>query len=231
MPRPGPVNCIPATISIPVRRSRWTRTPARSRAITSTTGTTRGTGTRSAPDADQHGPRRPETSTHWSMPRATDTCGCCSRRTTASSSSTASRSSIRTPSRASTRRPAAPSYDADHKPVIGKNVTFCPSLWGGKDWPSAAYSPTRRTCSTSPPTTTCAARWSGEKKQLLVGQLWLGADPDSLKLLPHGDHIGELQAWDPATGKRVWMHPFPKSQLFDSVLSTAGGSGVHRWDQ
>ncbi len=36
----------------------------------------------------------------------------------------------------------------------------------------------------------------GEKKQLIVGQLWLGADPDSLKLLPRGDHIGELQAWD-----------------------------------
>jgi len=62
----------------------------------------------------------------------------------------------------------------------------------------------------------------GEKKQLLVGQLWLGADPDSLNLLPRGDHIGELQAWDPATGKRVWTYPFP-SQLFASVLSTAGG--------
>ena len=62
----------------------------------------------------------------------------------------------------------------------------------------------------------------GEKKQLIVGQLWLGADPESLKLLPRGDHIGELQAWDPATGKRVWTYPFP-SQLFASVLTTGGG--------
>jgi alcohol dehydrogenase (cytochrome c) len=33
---------------------------------------------------------------------------------------------------------------------------------------------------------------------------------------------GELQAWDPATGKKVWQHNFPKSQLFGSVLATAG---------
>ena len=44
----------------------------------------------------------------------------------------------------------------------------------------------------------------------------------SLKLLPQGDHIGELQAWDVQTGKQAWMHPFPKSQLFASTLATAG---------
>ena len=31
--------------------------------------------------------------------------------------------------------------DPDHKPALGKRIDFCPSLWGGKDWPSAAYSP------------------------------------------------------------------------------------------
>jgi alcohol dehydrogenase (cytochrome c) len=54
-----------------------------------------------------------------------------------------------------------------------------------------------------------------------VGQLWLGVDPNSNNLLSRGVHIGELQAWDPATGKQAWMYPFP-SQLFASVLSTAG---------
>src|SRR6266446_6557035 len=33
-----------------------------------------------------------------------------------------------------------PIVDPDHKPGVGKRVEFCPSLWGGKDWPSAAYS-------------------------------------------------------------------------------------------
>jgi alcohol dehydrogenase (cytochrome c) len=31
-----------------------------------------------------------------------------------------------------------------------------------------------------------------------------------------------LQAWDPATGKKVWSYNFPKSQLFGSVTATAG---------
>ena len=114
-----------------------------------------------------------------------------------------------------------PTYDPDHKPVTGKNVTFCPSLWGGDDWTSTSYSDQTHLLYI-PSNDNMCGEMVGEKKQLLVGQLWLGADPDSLKLLPRGDHIGELQAWDPATGKRVWSYPFP-NQLFDSVLSTAGG--------
>ena len=39
---------------------------------------------------------------------------------------------------------------------------------------------------------------------------------------PGADHFGELQAWDPASGKKVWSHNFPKSQLFGSVTATAG---------
>ena len=34
-----------------------------------------------------------------------------------------------------------PSYIEERKPADGKTVNFCPSLWGGKDWPPAAYSP------------------------------------------------------------------------------------------
>ena len=42
------------------------------------------------------------------------------------------------------------------------------------------------------------------------------------EVAPGADHFGELQAWDPATGKKVWQHNFPKSQLFGSVTATAG---------
>ena len=34
-----------------------------------------------------------------------------------------------------------PEYDDERKPGTDKPATFCPSLWGGKDWPPAAYSP------------------------------------------------------------------------------------------
>ena len=56
------------------------------------------------------------------------------------------------------------------------------------------------------------------------GKLWLGTKPEDigLKVRPGADHYGELQAWDPTTGKKVWSHNFPKSQLFGSVTATAG---------
>ena len=34
-----------------------------------------------------------------------------------------------------------PTYNDDHKPGTGKYAEFCPSLWGGKDWPYEAYNP------------------------------------------------------------------------------------------
>ena len=114
-----------------------------------------------------------------------------------------------------------PTYDPDHKPVTGKDVSFCPSLWGGLDWPSESYSD-QTGLLYIPANDNMCGKMTGEKKQLVAGQLWLGADPDSMKLLPRGDHIGELQAWDPATGKRIWTYPF-QNQLFASVLSTGGG--------
>jgi alcohol dehydrogenase (cytochrome c) len=37
-----------------------------------------------------------------------------------------------------------PTYNEDRKPVTGKSVTFCPGLWGGKDWPFEAFNPNTR---------------------------------------------------------------------------------------
>jgi alcohol dehydrogenase (cytochrome c) len=113
--------------------------------------------------------------------------------------------------------------DPAHKPVLGKKVAFCPSLWGGKDWPSAAYSQQTKLVYI-PSNENLCGQFEGEKKPLVEGQLWLGTDPDNIVLTvaPGSDHIGELQAWDPATGKKVWHYDYPKSQLFASVLATAG---------
>ena len=116
-----------------------------------------------------------------------------------------------------------PIVDPDHKPVIGKRVEFCPSLWGGKDWPSAAYSQ-RTHFVYVPANENFCGGFTGEKVPLVPGQLWLGTKPEDigLKARSGADHFGELQAWDPATGKKVWQHNFPKSQLFGSVTATAG---------
>jgi alcohol dehydrogenase (cytochrome c) len=116
-----------------------------------------------------------------------------------------------------------PVVDPAHKPVIGKRVEFCPSLWGGKDWPSAAYSQKTGLVYVPANENFCGG-FSGEKEPLVPGKLWLGTKPEDIGLTPRpgADHFGELQAWDPATGKKVWSQNFPKSQLFGSVTATAG---------
>jgi alcohol dehydrogenase (cytochrome c) len=116
-----------------------------------------------------------------------------------------------------------PIVDPAHKPAIGKLVGFCPSLWGGKDWPSASWSPNTKLVYI-PANENLCGEFGGEKKPLVEGQLWLGTDPNKLDLTiaPGADHIGELQAWDPATGKKVWQQGFAKTPLFASVLATAG---------
>lgn len=116
-----------------------------------------------------------------------------------------------------------PIVDPAHKPVVGKRVDFCPSLWGGKDWPSAAYSPSTKLVYIPANENFCGG-FSGEKVPLNPGKLWLGTKPEDIGLTPRpgADHFGELQAWDPATGKKVWSYNFPKSQLFGSVTATAG---------
>ena len=116
-----------------------------------------------------------------------------------------------------------PIVDPAHKPIIGKRVEFCPSLWGGKDWPSAAYSQKTGLVYVPANENFCGG-FTGEKVPLVAGQLWLGTKPEDIGLTPRpgATHFGELQAWDPATGKKAWSHNFPKSQLFGSVTATAG---------
>jgi alcohol dehydrogenase (cytochrome c) len=116
-----------------------------------------------------------------------------------------------------------PTVDPEHKPVLGKRIEFCPSLWGGKDWPSAAYSQKTKLVYVPANENFCGG-FTGEKVPKVPGQLWLGtkAEDIGLTVRPGADHFGELQAWDPATGKKAWSHNFPKSQLFASVTATAG---------
>ena len=114
-----------------------------------------------------------------------------------------------------------PTYDPDHVPQVGKMVSFCPSLWGGKDWPAATYSDQTHLLYI-PANNGMCEQMEGEKKTLVPGQLWLGAVADTMALKPQKDTVGDLQAWDPATGKEIWSHPFKDSQLFGSTLSTAG---------
>jgi alcohol dehydrogenase (cytochrome c) len=118
-------------------------------------------------------------------------------------------------------RTGRPSYDPAHKPTTGQITDFCPSLWGGKDWPPAAYNP-RTGLVYIPANTNHCGTIEGLEVEYVPGRGYTGADPD-LTLPPESeDHIGELQAWDMNTGRQVWKVDFATLN-WGGLLTTGGG--------
>ena len=113
-----------------------------------------------------------------------------------------------------------PLVDPAKQPATDKKADFCPSLWGGKDWPPAAYSPKSRLLYVPANENLCGTI-IGEKVKYTPGERYVGAT-STLYVAPGADHIGELQAWNVDTGQKVWAHNFEKSQLWGPVLATAG---------
>ena len=117
-----------------------------------------------------------------------------------------------------------PEYDMAHKPGTGKRAKFCPSWWGGKDWPPAAYSP--KTGYLYIPANENLCSWlEGEEVEYRRGQVYMGTEPEEAgNLILHDgarEHIGELQAWNLNEPKEVWTRTF-KSHNWGPVLVTAG---------
>lgn len=117
-----------------------------------------------------------------------------------------------------------PSYDPIRIPKTGQRVEFCPSLWGGKDWPPSAYNPNTGYLYIPANDNLCSAL-KGEKAKYRPGEMYMGVSFANIEVFPHADaydHIGELQAWDLKTGERAWTINF-KSHNWGPVLTTGGG--------
>lgn len=114
-----------------------------------------------------------------------------------------------------------PEYDQEHKPGIGKRARFCPSLWGGKDWPPAAYNPDTGLVYIPANENLCTAM-AGEVIEYRRGQGFTGLSDSEFFIADDADHIGELQAWNMSTGEEVWTHEFDLHN-WGPVLTTGGG--------
>jgi alcohol dehydrogenase (cytochrome c) len=113
-----------------------------------------------------------------------------------------------------------PIVDSAHKPATDKTVSFCPSLWGGKDWPPAAYSPRTRLFYIPANENLCAELTTTAPKYV-AGERYTGVSKNVLLMRAGADHIGELQAWDLDSGKRAWTTRLP-SENWGPVLATGG---------
>jgi alcohol dehydrogenase (cytochrome c) len=94
-----------------------------------------------------------------------------------------------------------PTVDLNRKPNSSRSASFCPSFWGGKNWPPIAFSPKTRMIYIPANENLCGS---------------------PISVAPEADHIGEVQAWDVDTGKRVWTHQY-SSENWGPMLATAGG--------
>ncbi len=117
-----------------------------------------------------------------------------------------------------------PEYDLSKKPSTGTIASFCPSLWGGKNWTPAAYSPQTRLLYVPANDNLCMT-WEGEKAKYVPGERFTGVAVRrnrGMSVREGATHVGELQAWDLERGKRVWTETF-EGPNWGPVLTTAGG--------
>ena len=113
-----------------------------------------------------------------------------------------------------------PEINPEHRPRTGQVVDFCPSHWGGKNWPPIAFNPSTRMiyipanenlCDTF---TISPLGTPGRSNNGATTRLWLTLG---------SDHIGEVQAWNVDTGKQVWKHNYSTSHNWAGLLTTGGG--------
>ena len=114
-----------------------------------------------------------------------------------------------------------PDVDPARQPGTGKLAEFCPSHWGGKNWPPVAFNPKTRMIYIPANDNLCATI-VGRPVSYTAGRSYTGATTTML-LAPGADHVGEVQGWNVDTGKRTWTHPFPGSINWGPILTTGGG--------
>ncbi len=114
-----------------------------------------------------------------------------------------------------------PEYDPERKPGTNRPATFCPSLWGGKDWPPAAYSP-QTGYLYIPANENLCSTIVGREVEYVPGRAFTGAT-SRVFVVDAAEHLGELQAWDLSTGEQVWTHEFAESQNWGPIMTTGGG--------
>ncbi len=113
-----------------------------------------------------------------------------------------------------------PAYDESHKPGLGKNASYCPSLSGGKNWVPAAYSPQTGLLYIPANDNYCSS-WEGVEAEYRPGQGFTGITNMSASIVEGADHIGEIQAWNVNTGEEVWTREFELAN-WGPILATGG---------
>ena len=123
-------------------------------------------------------------------------------------------------------RTGRPEYDTSRiMRDDGKPVRFCPSVWGGKDWPPEAYSP-KTGLFYIPANNNLCSELTPIPATYKKGELFIGVALENIltniRMTPESQHhIGEIQAWNLASRKKAWTHEFP-AMNWGPLLVTGG---------
>ncbi|MDX1978811.1 MAG: PQQ-dependent dehydrogenase, methanol/ethanol family [Bryobacteraceae bacterium] len=105
-----------------------------------------------------------------------------------------------------------------NEPVVGKTMTICPAIGGGRSWNHGAFSPKTKWYYTT------AIEWcqdvTAQTEEPREGQTFFGG-VFTMKNPPGDKSSGHLDAYDPVTGKNFWTYE-SKYPLLASLLATAG---------
>ena len=117
-----------------------------------------------------------------------------------------------------------PSYNQYAVSQTGQTWTYCPSLWGGKDWPYEAYSPKTGMLYVPFNENHCMTL-TGMIQPIKPGVWSAGVDINKLDLVleKNFDHIGGIQAWTVNGGKEAWKLTYKDSWNWGSIMTTGGG--------
>jgi alcohol dehydrogenase (cytochrome c) len=116
-----------------------------------------------------------------------------------------------------------PTVDPAHKPGTGKEADFCPNLHGGKNWPPIAFSPKTRMIYVPANNNLCGSSTGLDSVVYDAGKGFTGVRMGANATNPGATHIGEVQAWNVDTGKKVWTYNYDKSPNWGSMMATASG--------
>jgi alcohol dehydrogenase (cytochrome c) len=121
-------------------------------------------------------------------------------------------------------RTGRPEYDMNRKPEMNQKLTpFCPSLWGGKNYPNAVWNPQTKLLYIPANDNLCSTFKSKEKEEMVPGQLSLGVEfKDIVVHVREGaTYIGDLQAWDLDKMEMVWSYKQDR-HTWGPLLTTGG---------
>jgi lanthanide-dependent methanol dehydrogenase len=104
------------------------------------------------------------------------------------------------------------------KPQVGKEtVGICPMAPGSKDWQPSSFSP--RTGLVYVPHENMCMDEEYTEANYIAGTPYIGADVRYYA--GPGGNMGEVMAWDPISGKKVWTIP-DKYPTWSGTVATAG---------